>query len=578
MPAIPEAVPALRPFSAARCLNGPAAAATLALCAASALAQGTAPAPAGAPAGRVERVTVYPGLAQVERSAVVAAGARELVLDCLSPRLDMASLQVEAPEGVRLGAVSSTVRPRAEVPACAQSPLDGRIRALEERLSALNAEHASHELVLAWLRAPAGPAAVTEDGRGPSSAAPGGGRPLPTGAAALQGWLAGVQKSGQGALEAQARLSREREGVEAELQPLLAERERTQGQAAEVRQLRIALSTPRDQALRVVYQVPGPTWAPAYRAQLDTAAAAGPQVLLERQAQVSQHTGEDWQAVALRLSTGSPRGATAGPEPRPWALQVRQPRPAMALAAPMAMAAPMPAPAPGAERLQARAAKVEADEPPAFAVQAVEGEFATEFEVAGRVSVASGGQQVAFTLDQQRLPARLKVRTVPAQDASAWLLAELDRPEGVYPEGPLQLWRGGQVVGRSVLRAADPLGWQLPFGRDERVRVRVLPSQTQQASGGFIGSRQERRVARVYEVENGHRSPVALEVLEAGPVSLDERITVQRQFQPAPAAGDWQDQPGVVAWTPTLAPGSRLRLQADYLISHPRDLALEERR
>jgi uncharacterized protein (TIGR02231 family) len=238
-------------------------------------------------------------------------------------------------------------------------------------------------------------------------------------------------------------------------------------------------------------------------------------------------------------------------------------------AAPMALAA-----ADAATRTEA--APVE--EPLAFAVQAVEGEFATEFEVPGRVDVGSGGQRISLSLGQQRLPVSLKVRSVPAQDPSAWLVAELSRPEGVWPDGPVQLQRGSQAVGSTVWRPAQGDTLSLPFGRDELVRVRVLPAQQATASAGFIGTRQERRVSRSYEVENRHRGAIDLQVLEAGPVSTDAQISVSQQFQPQPTAGFWQDQPGVIAWASRLAAGQKVRFQADYLISHPKELAVQEQR
>lgn len=530
----------------------------------------TAPAGAGQVPGAsaIERVTVYPGLALVERSARVSSGARELVLDCLSAGFDMSSLQVEGSEGVRVGPVSAWTRPRSEAPACDSSPLDGAIRTLEDRLALLQAESSGHDLVLGLLRGLAAPEA--------GASAPAARLAAPAQAAGLQALLNTVQRSGQDALGQQHRLAREREALERELQPLLSERERLRGQSGEVRQLRISLAGSREGAVSLRYQVPGPTWAPAYRATLDTSAPGGASVQVERLAQVSQRSGEDWRGVNLRLSTGSPRGASAGPQPRSWEVFPRPP-----LAALPQLKAAMAAPAPMALRAAAPEsadAALPDDAPMEFAVQQVEGEFATEFEVPGRVDVASGSQRVSLALGQQRLPARLWVRTVPQQDASAWLVAEGARPEGVWPDGPVQLMRGSQVVGSSVWRQAEGERFSLPFGRDEQVRVRVLPAQQATGSGGFIGSRQERKVARVYEVENRHRSAVDLQVLEASPVSTDEQIQVTRQFTPAPQPGFWQDQPGVVAWQTPLAPGQKARFAADYVISHPRDLAVQERR
>jgi uncharacterized protein (TIGR02231 family) len=244
---------------------------------------------AAEPASRITRVTVYPGTAVVERTARVPAGAREVVLNCLSPQFDMASLRIEADAPIRLGPVTATTRPRSELPACSTSPLDGRITALEDRLAALTAEHASQDLVIGLLKGlGSGDGARTPNAPNTPLAAT----------------LTLVQRSGQDAYQQQHRLQREREKLERELAPLKAERDRQQP-GGEVRQLRVQLQAGAEGELRLQYQTPGPTWAPAYRATLDTTAAV---VEMERQAQVSQNTGEDWTGVALRLSTGSPHG------------------------------------------------------------------------------------------------------------------------------------------------------------------------------------------------------------------------------------------------------------------------------
>ena len=505
---------------------------------------------------RVEQVTVYPGLASVQRSARVAAGARELVVDCVSPSFDMATLQLEADAGIRLGPVTAISRPRAEVPACQNSPMDARIRQLEDQLAALQAEADGHELVLGYLRA-LGP----EDGASAPRAS------LPS--TGLATTLTTIQRAGQNALAEQHRLTRAQEAIERELNPLRAERDRQQGEATEVRQLRVALAATQEGRVRLRYQVAGPTWAPAYRAALDTAASA---VDVERQAQVSQHSGEDWTGVSLRLSTGSPRAATSGPQPQPWTIS---PRPKVAERTVMPMMAAAPAPAP-LMRSKAQAV-AEADEPLDFAVQESQDEFATEFEVPGRVTVRSGGQRMAFSLGTARWTAQVRVQTTPQADASAWLVAEVARPEGVWPAGPMQLTRGGQAVGQSIWQPGDDESIRLPFGRDELVRVRVLPGEQHTASTGFIATRAERRITHTFEVENRHRTAIELQVLEASPVSTDEQIKVERQVSPALSTDQWDDQDGVLAWTQRLEAGRTARFSASYVISYPKDLQVIER-
>lgn len=528
-----------------------------------------------ASASKVDLVTVYPGLAVVERSARVAAGARELLLDCLSTEVDLSTLQLDADASLRLGPVSASQRPRSEVPACQTGAGDARIRQLQDRVAALDAEAGGHELVLGYLRAMAGPVVTPVEGGAPIAPATARAPGLNVASGAqLQATLGVMQRSGQGALAEQARIAREREVLERELQALLAERERLGQAAGEVRQLRISvMSASAEGTVRLRYQVPGPTWAPSYRATLDSASGM---VDVERLAEVSQRSGEDWRGVALRLSTGSPRAASSGPQPRPWAVM---PRPAVQ---PMARAAVAMAAAPPPLAMAKSADAALPEEPPlAFAVQAVEGEFATEFEVPGRIDVGSGAQRVSFPLGRHKLAAKLLVQTTPQADASAWVVAELARPEGVWPEGRLQLLRGTQVVGQSVWSNGSDATERLtlPFGRDELVRVRVVkPGAAQTGSAGFIGNRSERRITRSYEVENRHRAPISLQVLEASPVSTDDKITVQRSFTPATDDGEWQDQAGVVVWTRTVAAGDKARFSAEYVISAPKELAVIDRR
>ena len=88
---------------------------------------------------RIARVTVYPGSATVERVAKVAAGARSLTLACLPASLDVQSLQINADPAVRVGEFNVLTEDR-DVAAGCVSPLDGRIRELEDQIAGVKAE------------------------------------------------------------------------------------------------------------------------------------------------------------------------------------------------------------------------------------------------------------------------------------------------------------------------------------------------------------------------------------------------------------------------------------------------------
>lgn len=510
----------------------------------------------GADASRITQVKVYPGSATVERVARVAAGSRAVTFACLPAGLDVQSLQVSAGAAVRVGETSVLAEPRERSARCAASPLDGRIRALEDQKAALQAESDALGMVTGYLRGLSG------------SGEPGPGARAPLDARQLAAMAEAMRRTGQDALQKQHQLQRRQADIDRELDPLLAERKRAQGQGGQVMAVTVALAAEADAEVKLSYQVHGPGWTPSYRALLDTETR---KVRIERLALVAQATGEDWQGVKLVLSTGQPRRETAGRTPGAWRIGIEPPpRPQARSADAMApmLAAPA-APAPVAER--SRLAE------PLFDVDVFDHSFATEFAPAQRIDVPSNGQRVTLALGHHEDSASLAVRTGPRLDPSAFLVAELPQPAGVWPAGPLQLYRDGSFVGSGRWNAPTDAKLTLSFGRDELVRVQAEPETDSQGTGGFAGTRAERKVQRAYVIENRHRTPIAVQVLEAAPVSVDEQVRVATQFSPQPAELAWNRQPGLAMWRFELDAGRSARVAADYTISYPKEARLQMR-
>lgn len=515
---------------------------------------------------RIARVTVYPGSATVERVARVPAGARSLTLACLPASLDAQSLQINADPAVRVGEFNVLTEDRDVVSACA-SPLDGRIRELEDQIAGVKAEVSALQLVDSYLRSVAG-------SHVPDDAAPARSTPAP-GAAQITATAEVLRKSGQDAFARTHQLQRKQQALELALKPLVAERDRVASQRARVVSVTINLATEREAELRLSYQVRGPGWQPTYRATLDAAKST---VLIERQALVAQNSGEDWSNVQLALSTGQPGRATQGRLPRPWTLDVEAPVPQAMPAAPAMALEAVPAPAPLARARNA------ADEPlPSFDVSTFDKGFATEFAVPQRITVPSSGQRVTLALGSLTAPATLLTRAAPAVEEAAYLVAHLAQPPGVWPAGPAGLYRDGAFVGNGRVdfgtpSAGAPQGsTSLSFGRDELVAVRAEAPQDLTGSAGFTGARTERKTRRTYSVENHHKSAVTLQVLHAAPVSRHEKIEVESRYQPEPADTAWNRTPGMVAWQQPLAAGATAQFTAEHTLRYPKDMALRER-
>lgn len=499
---------------------------------------------AAAQTSRIEQVLVYPGGATVERRVPIKAGQALLRLACLPARFDANSLQVLPESGISIGEISVQTVERAAAPECANSPLDARIRELEDQIAAVSAEAGAHELALGYLKQ-----------LGSADKSVGSAANIPANADALR-------RSGLDSLQKQIPLQRRKEELGRQLSPLTAERDRLAQANPQMRSITVRLASPRDAELRMSYRLTQAGWEPIYRAYLDTASG---KVRLERHAQVAQTSGEDWAGVKLRLSTAQPRQATGMPPPRPWALDIQPP----VLAEESRLSyAPAPAAAPAVRMMASRADNAAA---PTFDVSVFQGEFATEFEVPSRVTVAADGQRIALALGSVDLASEVLARANPSAEAQAYLVAVATPPAGVWPQGALQLFRDGAFVGQSSLVVANMDKLDLFFGRDELLRVSVEPEQRNAGAAGFIGSRAEQKISHVYRVENLHQRRVQVEVLEPSPVARHEDIKVITLFDPRPAETAWRMQPGVVAWRFPLEPGQTQKLSAGYEISYPKD-------
>lgn len=548
-----------------RCAAQPVALAVLALSPAL-HAQGASNAPSTpseAPS-RIASVKLYSGSATVERVARIAAGSRSYTFRCLPAALDASSLHTRADAAVRIGETRIEQQER-DIAAGCTSALEERWRAAQDHVAHAKAQTQALELAHSYLKATA---------NSPTEGVTASGAPLPPPTpSALAGMVQALQRHTQETLQHLHQAQRRLEAAELALKAIAVERERIASAHARVSTVTVTLATAQEADLRLSYQVRGPGWSPNYRASLD---AASSKVRLERLALVAQNTGEDWSGVPLTLSTGMPQRSSVGTLPRPWRLDVAPPATrAMAAAAPPA---PVAAPAPKSLRMAVPESAPEEDALPRFEVSVSDNAYATEFVVPQRITVPSGGQRVTLALGQHEARAQLLVRAVPAAEEAAYLVAQFAAPPGVWPAAHVALYREGAFVGNGRFDTAELARTGLSFGRDERVLVRADAPRENTTQTGLTASTTERHWQRSYHVENRHDQAIELQVLEAVPVSKNERIRIQSQYQPAPTEPTWNQQAGTLAWRQRLAAGSSARFEVQHTISYPKELPIQEQR
>jgi len=502
----------------------------------------------GAFAQQVTRVTLYPGSATVERTAHVNPGNGRVELTGLPANFDARTLRVETDAGIEVGEVTVKDASRSEALGAREAELEARIQRLKDERAALDVDVKTAQLVRDYLASlSARPVAEGEKARPAVDAK------------ALPAVLEAIRRGGADAYGTIQRAEIRKRELDKRTAALEGDLGRLRSGARDVRSVAIVYSAAHEGELRASYQVMNAGWRPQYRAALDSNTS---RVELVRQAAVMQRTGEDWRGVSLRLSTGAPRAGQLV-EPATWQLAIRPP--AELQSAADAVNAAMPAKAMAERRAEARAAA------PASEIAQLETEYTTEFEVPGRVDLPADGGQVTVSLARQQLPVKQRIRLVPRRDSAAMVTAEADLPEGVWIPGEVQLYRDGGYVGTTYWQAQAKEKLLFPFGRDDRVQVAIKRLKDRKGAAGILGQRAEREVATLYTVTSRHKTPVEFLLLEAAPVPVDDKITVDTAFEPKPKSANWEDRRGVYAWEQPLAPGQTLKFVAGYTITYPKD-------
>jgi uncharacterized protein (TIGR02231 family) len=520
------------------------AACSLALLSGSCLASVSAP---------VTAVVLYPGSAGITRTAQVAPGASEVVLTGLPANFDVQTMRVAASGGLRVGAVTTLDAAGSQARNPAEAALVEKIQGLQDQKALLDAEASAALVVKNFLEKLNGNGGADKPG------------PQPDGKA-LAAMIDTLGKGVSGALVKIQKIAVQQRAVDASIDVLQRDLARLQSGSRDTRAVTVRLLGDKGGTVTVNYQLNNAGWKPGYRASLDSAASS---IELARLATVAQNTGEDWSNVKLTLSTGQPRQSPVGREAQPWLLswKERQQEPAA-----MKMFAPA-APAPALERVSVTGSRVKKDmeEIDASLVNEVQGAFATEFEVPERVSLASDGRAVTLSLSTQTLAAKQYLRVTPRLERSAFIMAEIARPEGVWPVGNLQLFRDGGYVGATQWNLQQGKRTEFSFGRDEQLTVSLDAVEGKSGSKGIFGTRAAHTVADVITISSRHRKAMDLVVIEASPVSTSDEIKVQAVFEPKPAVTAWEDRRGVVAWKTSIAPAAMLKFNVEYQIDYPKD-------
>jgi uncharacterized protein (TIGR02231 family) len=329
----------------------------------------------------------------------------------------------------------------------------------------------------------------------------------------------------------------------------------------------VVLPTARDLEFTITYPANGARWTWLYEARLDTDSSF---LELGRKVAVNQTTGENWQNVALTITTAHPSSSISPPEIDSLLVSLDPPRQQPQESRRLSSEAMMRTEAGASEDIMVAAylkSSVDIDSTA----------YLVDYQIPGDVTINSGGEQQIFPIDERRIDTNLVVRVMPEQDRAAYLEAHfiLDDDVPVQP-GTMQFYRDGSFIGSQRIAGFLPQEEvSLAFGQDERVRVEVLPDEEGSDGGGTFrrGAVDNRR--QRFMITSFHDAPKLIEVVARIPVSQNDDIEVEIDADATPADQvDLDDKTGLILWRRLSTGTVPIEIKHYYSIRYPRDRQL----
>lgn len=503
---------------------------------------------------RIVRVTVYPGMALVEREAALnlKAGANTLTLTGLPAVLVDESVHARVSSGggvaieeikVERWFLSRADEGEARKVETAILDLARQIMLLEGELKSLAAKEKFVHSIQATN--PAGQASAFR----PDAAA------WNTTLTYLGSQLNKLYEE-MTTLELKRReLKEEKEALEKQLAELQSAKPR------EDKSIELTLRTDAGGTgkLAVTYLVSDVTWWPGY--EIRALPGEGRMELLYT-GQVRQKSGEEWSDVELSLSTSQPARSATVPELWPWDLRLWQPsRVAMQKAGGREDNAVLAASFNKAEEMMAPEAPAGIDSRSTSIL----------FAIPGLRTIASGEEPARVVIARSSYAAAMSYITIPKLSSFIYLQGKIVN-EGLAPllAGQAMVYVDGDYVGKTAIKPLAPgESADLSLGIDEGLKVKRELVKKYERNKGTLSKKQEMEYDYRIVIENFKKQAVKVKVVDQLPRPLQEEIELG-DVKLSPPPEEWDKDKQQVSWTLEIKPGGKSELLLHFTVSSPR--------
>lgn len=515
---------------------------------------------------RVAEVTVFPDMAEITRQAEfdLLAGQHRLVLRNIPQSAALETLQIALS-----GATQRALLYREEgvPPRSADDPkvlaaeavireVEGRIDQVEDEASRARTEAKAARTAIGFLEQLGSNEGLAE-----------------AGAEALRDITRMIASeadaAGKQALEAQIRAR----AIEDQLEDLEEELARAE-QALEAIDrededrhylvIEVDVAEPGPGALELRYLSGGEVYSmPSYEWHLSTGET--PEVTLKRGFSLQQGTGENWENVALTISTLQP-GEQGSPSDlyaqRRWISDPR-PEPKMRSQAADYMAAAAPEP------LMEPVVIEEAAAPTWGADTSGPG---VTYRFNHPVSLASGADIVKLDVDALSTEAEVLAVAVPMSDETAYRVAKVTNTfgEDLLPSEEVPMFVDGKLVTLTYFDgAAAGQAFDLGFGAIPGLQLMRRILQKSEGERGVISRSNQQEELVEISVENLTGETWPLRLLDRVPYTEQEELEITWSAEPRASEENVDRQRGILAWAFDLAPGEDKLIRLETTLSWP---------
>lgn len=313
--------------------------------------------------------------------------------------------------------------------------------------------------------------------------------------------------------------------------------------------------------LSMAYFVRGASWEPFYDLRVKNTQSP---IQLFYKARITQNTGENWDDVKLKLSTGNPSQNGQRPELNPlylnyYTLQVNEYD-----AAPTFKGARSDG---TAYQINEKANSVSAADAKGQ-TQVIQTMANIEFDIPAQYSVAADGNPATVDIRTFELTAKYGYICVPKLDKEAFLVARIiGNTEISQLTGLANVYFEGTFVGQTRINNSTSDTLEISLGRDKRIiieRTKVKEFCVRNKVGSNI------KETNVYEISirNTRKEPIDILIEDQIPVSQNKDIEVEAKDT---GGAQYNAETGKLAWFYSVPSGQTQKIRFGFEVKFPKD-------